>query len=345
MIAKMLPILSIFSVFWASTLQAVTLTPVSDTLNKPWGLAFISPSEALVTEKNGKLYRVDLNDGQKTQVQGLPEIKIGGQGGLLDVIVEGDTVYMCYVKPNGRLAQTAIFKAKLADARLLDGSTIWAAEPPVSSGAHFGCRLGRDPQGYVYASSGERRSRALVQDPSNEIGAVVRLHPDGSVPLDNPFYPSATYSYGHRNPQGMAIHPLTGRVWTHEHGPKGGDEVNVSEAGSNHGWPLVSYGEEYYGADIGSGATSMAGVKEPLWYWTPSIAPSGMTFNGPTTLFVGALKYEMLVKLKLDGERVISQEVVFEGDLGRIRDVERAPDGKIYVIQDSPTARIWRVDF
>ncbi len=330
----------------AGSVRAQTLTPVSQAIAHPWGLAFLNSRQALVTERGGKLWRVNLQDGALTQISGLPDdLEAGGQGGLLDVLVAPDqSVFLCYTAAAKGGRQTAIFKGRLESARL-DGTTIHRVTPAANTSYHFGCRLGLGPQGQLFATSGERGQRDLVQNPSNGIGAVLRLNQDGSVPRDNPFYPSAVYSYGHRNPQGLAVHPITGQVWITEHGPKGGDELNALVSGGNYGWPLVSYGDEYRGGKVGTGRTDLDGGEGPRWYWTPSIAPSGLAFDGQGGLYVGALKYQLLLKMSLDANgKVTQQDVVFQGDIGRVRDVRLGPDGRLYLLNDARNGRVWRLD-
>ncbi len=345
-----LTLLALGLLLMAGPAGALSLTPVSQPIAHPWGLAFLNTRQALVTQRSGKLWQVDLTSGALSEISGLPgDLAAGGQGGLLDVLVSANQdIFLCYTAaapsqgPSHR--QTAIFKARL-DGLRLQGQTIVRVEPAVGTSFHFGCRLGMDPQGFLYATSGERGQRPMVQDPSNGIGSVLRVNQDGSVPRDNPFYPSPTFSYGHRNPQGLAIQPVTGQVWTTEHGPKGGDELNAIQAGANYGWPLVSFGVEYRGGKIGSGGTALPGTLQPRWQWTPSIAPSGMAFDGPNTLYVGALKYQLLLKMTLDAAGQVSdQQVVFQGNIGRVRDVRKGPDGKLYLLNDSNDGRVWRLD-
>lgn len=329
----------------AAPVQAVSLTPVSQPISHPWGLAFLNSRQALVTERGGKLWQVNLDDGGLQEVAGLPnDLEAGGQGGLLDVLVAPDqSVFLCYTATTDGGRQTAIFKGRL-EGQAISGATIHRVQPAVDTSYHFGCRLGLGPQGYLYATSGERGQRDLVQDPANGIGAVLRLNQDGSVPKDNPFYPSAVYSYGHRNPQGLAIHPITGQVWITEHGPKGGDELNALVSGGNYGWPLVSFGDEYRGGKVGTGKTELPGGEAPRWYWTPSIAPSGLAFDSEGALYVGALKYQLLLKMRLNAQgEVTAQDVVFQGDIGRVRDVRLGPDGRLYLLSDARNGRVWRL--
>lgn len=330
----------------AGPVGAQTLTPVSQPIAHPWGLAFLNSRQALVTERGGKLWRVNLADGALTQIEGLPgDLQAGGQGGLLDVVVSPDqSIFLCYTAAAVGGRQTAIFKARL-NGQALQGQTIYRVEPAADTNYHFGCRLGLGPQGHLFATSGERGQRELVQDPSNGIGAVLRLNQDGSVPADNLFYPSAVYSYGHRNPQGLAVHPATGQVWVTEHGPKGGDELNALVAGGNYGWPLVSFGDEYRGGKVGTGKTELAGGEAPRWYWTPSIAPSGLAFDNHGALYVGALKYQLLLKMSLDAAgHVTQQKIVFQGDIGRVRDVRIGPDERLYLLNDARNGRLWRLE-
>jgi glucose/arabinose dehydrogenase len=245
-------------------------------------------------------------------------------------------------------------RARLEDGALVDLEEIFQAQPGFSGGRHFGSRLAFDPDGYLFITVGERGQRDEAQSLESHNGTVVRLHDDGTIPEDNPFVGEAgarpeIFSYGHRNPQGMDIHPETGVPWLQEHGARGGDEVNIVEAGVNYGWPVITYGIDYSGAPIGEG-TAKPGMAQPIHYWVPSIAPSGMTFYSGDAfpewqgdLFVGALKFALITRLELDGDQVLAEERLLEDQLGRIRDVRTGPDGFLYLLTDEADGALYRL--
>jgi glucose/arabinose dehydrogenase len=341
-------------------------------LSRPWALTFLPDGRMLVTERTGALRIVGLDGKVAAPIVGVPAVDARGQGGLLDVALDpafaaNRRVYLSYAEAGtgaeaGRNG-TAVARGVLSNdgTRLSDVQVIFRQTPKIDSTAHFGSRLVFAPDGTLFITLGDRFSqRDAAQDLSNTLGKVVRIHPDGSVPKDNPFVGRAgvreeIWSYGHRNVQGAALHPVTGELWTHEHGPQGGDEVNITRAGRNYGWPKISYGCEY-GAPVGNcppvgGATSAPGMEQPVTYWVPtSIAPCGMTFYTASVfpqwrgnLFVGALAGQALWRLQLDGNKVVSREALL-ADLGeRIRDVRQGPDGAIYLISDGASAKIYRL--
>jgi glucose/arabinose dehydrogenase len=284
-----------------------------------------------------------------------------GQGGLLDVVLDrgfaaNRSIYFCYAEPVSGGARTALARARLIDASvpgLEDVNVIFHQQGPLSGGNHFGCRIVQTPDDNLFLSLGEHfRPRDQAQNLGNHLGKIVRIRPDGSVPPDNPFVgrPDAKpeiWSFGHRNVQGLALHPETGQLWEHEHGPRGGDEVNLIEKGRNYGWPVIGYGIDYSGAKIHE-STRKPGLEQPVWYWVPSIAPSGMTFYSGSlfpawrgNLFVGALAGELLVRLELEGEKVLKEERLAMGE--RIRDVRQGPDGALWLATDSAAGRILRL--
>jgi glucose/arabinose dehydrogenase len=328
-------------------------------LEHPWGMAFLPDGDLLITERPGRL-RI-LRDGalNPAPLEGVPEVYASGQGGLLDVALDPDfatnqLVYLSYAAEGDHGAGTRVARARLSDGRLEDLQVIFEGLM-VDSDHHFGSRLGFDRDGFLFVTLGERGRSKRAQDLDALAGKVVRLHPDGSVPADNPFVGRAdaapeVFSYGHRNPQGLAIHPETGRVWVEEHGPLGGDEVNVARAGVNYGWPVITYGRAYSGLPIGEGSEK-EGMAQPLHYWVPSISPSGMAFyqgdafpQWQGDLFVGALSGELLARLELDGERVVEEERLLDGVLGRIRDVRVGPDGYLYLLTDESDGGLYRLE-
>ncbi|MFO7483701.1 PQQ-dependent sugar dehydrogenase [Oceanibaculum nanhaiense] len=341
----------------------ITVETVARGLENPWSLAFLPDGRMLVTERPGRLRIIGQGGAVSAPLEGVPEVAAGGQGGLLDVILGPDfadsrLIYLSFAEPGeGSANGTAVARGRLsADGRRIEGlEVIFSQKPKIASRLHFGSRLAFGRDGTLYATTGERfGNRDMAQDLDNHLGKLIRLEPDGSVPADNPFVGQAgalpeIFSYGHRNPQGMTVHPVTGRLWLHEHGARGGDEINLPEAGKNYGWPVISYGVHYSGARIGEG-TSKPGMEQPIHYWDPSIAPSGMAFyhRGAIpawegNLFVGALAGQHLARLEIEGERVTGEEKLL-GDLGaRFRDVRMGPDGNLYALTDSDEGRILRI--
>jgi glucose/arabinose dehydrogenase len=334
---------------------------VASGLERPWGMAFLPDGRLLVTERVGGLLIVE-GDGTTREVSGLPRIAVAGQGGLLDVILDPEYetsrfIYLSYVYRDDGSMGTVVARATLSGTRLANVETIFEMTPGGSTTRHFGSRFAFLPDGTLLFTIGDRGERARAQDLDDHAGKTLRINTDGSVPSDNPFVddPDAAdaraevYTYGNRNAQGMTVHPQTGTVWQHEHGPRGGDEINIVEAGANYGWPLVSYGDEYSGGSIGG--TTREGVEDPLIHWTPSIAPSGMDFYEGSSfpewqgdLFVGALAGTHLRRVEVSGERVVGQERLLDGVLGRIRDVETGPDGFLYLITDANNGGLFRLE-
>jgi aldose sugar dehydrogenase len=330
-------------------------------LEHPWAVAFLPEGDMLITERPGRLRLVSGGELQPDPIAGVPEVWASGQGGLLDVALHPDfadnrLVYLSYSATVGGGQHTHVARGRLGEGTLEDVEVIFQAGPPASGGRHFGSRLVFDDEGYLFITIGDRGDAERAQDPSDHAGTVVRLHDDGRVPDDNPFAAGGegapeVYSYGHRNPQGMALHPETGRVWTHEHGPRGGDEINITEAGINFGWPVITYGVAYSGLPIGEGITEHPDMRSALYHWTPSIAPSGMAFyDGEAiagwqgNLFVGALAGQHLARLELDGEQVVAEERLLENTIGRIRDVRSGPDGFLYLLTDHANGGLYRLE-
>ena len=360
-----------------TTAQSSRFEVVAKGLEHPWAVAFMGDGRMLVTERPGRLRVVDANGALGEPVQGLPAIDARGQGGLLDVVVDSAfrqnrTLYFCFSEPaaSGQSAQsgqsgnsTALVRARLStDARRLeDMQVIFRQLPKVSSSAHFGCRIvealnNGKPDGTLFLTLGERFSRMQdAQALDNHHGKVVRIGKDGSVPKDNPFVNTAgakpeIWSYGHRNPQGAALSP-DGTLWIHEHGPQGGDEINLPQPGKNYGWPVITYGENYGGGKIGEGLTAKVGMEQPLHFWVPSIAPSGMAFVTSDNygsawrgnLLVGSLKFQYLNRIVLEGKKVVREEKLLTELNQRIRDVRQGPDGLIYVLTDASNGQLIRL--
>lgn len=331
-----------------SVSEAYTYETIVPELTNPWGMAFLPDGSILITEKEGKL--IHFMNGQKTEISGLPELSNRGQGGLLDIRIapdykESGWIYMTYSSTDGeeKGANTALMRAKLDGTQLSNQEVLYKAGPNTTKGQHFGSRIAFDNDGHVFFSAGERGDRDInPQDITRDNGKVYRLNLDGSIPQDNPFVgvenaKEAIYSYGHRNPQGMIFNEATGEIWVNEHGPRGGDEINVVKKGANFGWPVITYGINYSGTPI-TDETAKEGMEQPLYYWVPSIAPSGFakvtSDNYPElkgNLLVGSLKFVYLEALYLDSNNeVIKREKLLDG-IGRVRNVIQGPDGMIYV--------------
>jgi glucose/arabinose dehydrogenase len=338
---------------------------VASGLDHPWALAFIGGGKMLVSERPGRLRVISAEGKVGAPVDGLPDIEVTGQGGLLDVVADRDfvrnrTIYFCYAEPAvaGSGNSTALAAAHLSDdaRRLEKVTTIFRQTPKVSSRLHFGCRIVEADDGRLFLTLGERGSRmADAQKLDNHHGKVIRIGKDGRVPADNPFVnrPGALpeiWSVGHRNSQGATLGP-DGRLWMHEHGPQGGDEINRPEPGKNYGWPVITYGENYGGGAIGDGLTHQTGMEQPLHYWVPSIAPSGMAFvRGERygkawrgSLLVGSLKFGYLARLEMNGSRVVREEKLLTGLRQRVRDVREGPDGTIYLLTDERNGQLLRL--
>ena len=321
---------------------------VVDGIDITWGMAFISESDFLATEISGTLYRVV--NGKKIVVEGLPELYVRGQGGLLDVALHPDyinnnIIYMTIssnTEGDSEGGNTALYSAILDGNSLKDVKLLYKATPNTKKGQHWGSRIVFDQEGHLYFGVGDRGNRDVnPQDISRDGGKIYRLNIDGSIPKDNPFVgkenaKEAVFSYGHRNPQGMVTHPKTGEIWEHEHGPKGGDEINIIKPGVNYGWPTITYGINYSGTPI-TDKTSMPNMAQPFYYWVPSIGPSGMAFSSSgvypdwtDNLFAGSLKFEYLERLVIENNKVVKREKVLD-KIGRVRNVVEGPDGYLYV--------------
>jgi glucose/arabinose dehydrogenase len=332
-------------------------------LANPWALAFLPDGRLLVTERAGRM-RIVTRDGKLSpRIEGLPPILVRGQGGLLDVVLDRNyaqnkVIYFCFSDPVDGGGRTSLARAKLADGeapKLGELKVIFRQEGPLSSGNHYGCRIVQMPDDTLFLTMGDHYGpRDDAQNLGNHIGKIVRIRPDGSVPPDNPFVNRAgakpeIWSYGHRNSQGAAINPASGRMWMHEHGPRGGDEINIPQAGKNYGWPVIGYGIDYGGSRIHE-STHKAGMEQPIIQWTPVIAPSGMAFYSGDlfpqwkgNLFIGGLATRILVRLELNGDKIVKEERLLGNMSERIRDVRNGPDGAIWLLTDNTAGRILRV--
>jgi aldose sugar dehydrogenase len=329
-------------------------------LEHPWGLAVLPDGRLLVTERPGRLRVVERDGRLSPPLSGVPKVYAQGQGGLLDVALdprfaENQLVYLSFAEPGEGGAGTAVARGRLAQSGLEDVGVIYRQQPKVEGGGHYGSRLVFSRDGKLFVTQGERMNyREQAQDLSSGLGKIVRINLDGSIPSDNPFVGKSgvrpeIWSYGHRNVQAAALHPETGQLWTIEHGARGGDELNHPEAGKNYGWPVITYGVDYSGAKIGEG-TAREGMEQPLYYWDPVIAPSGMTFytsdavpEWKGNIFVGSMQPGRLVKLTMQDGKVAREER-YLGELGeRIRDVQQGPAGELYLLTDSDEGRVLRV--
>jgi aldose sugar dehydrogenase len=348
--------------FTLGVARAVQPEVVASGLEHPWALAFLPQGRFLVTERPGRMRVVAPDSKVGPPLAGVPEVVARGQGGLLDVVLDSAfernrTLYFCFSEAGEGGNSTALGRAHLAPdaSRLVDVKVIFRQQPKVASTHHFGCRIVEAPDGNLFLTLGERFSRLQdAQRLDTHHGKVVRITKDGAAAPGNPFAGRAgalpeIWSFGHRNMQGATWGP-DGRLWTHEHGPQGGDEINLPQPGRNYGWPVITYGEQYGGGPIGEGITARQGMEQPLHYWVPSIAPSGMTFltsdrYGATwkgNLFVGSLKFGYLDRIELAGGKVVREQKLLEG-IGRVRDVRQGPDGLLYILTDEANGKLVRV--
>ena len=329
--------------------QNISYELVVEGLRIPWGMVFLPEGGMLISEKKGELWLVKNGELADAPVEGTPEVYERGQGGLMDLelhpnYVDNGWIYLSYSsqKGTGKGGNTHIARARLDGNRLVDLQTLYQGSPNTTRPNHFGSRIEFDRDGYLFFSIGDRFDRD--KNPQNihlDGGKIYRIMDDGTIPEDNPFFgrsgaKKAIWSYGHRNPQGLALNPVSGEIWSHEHGPQGGDEVNLIHRGKNYGWPVISYGINYDGSTFAV-ATSKPGMEQPVIYWVPSIAPCGMTFitgdkypGWEGDLVVGSLKFNYLVRCTLEGDKIINQEKIAEG-IGRVRNVRLGPDGYLYV--------------
>lgn len=348
-----------------NTTPAVALVPVAQGLDHPWAVAFLPQGQFLITERPGRMRVVSASGQVSPPLAGVPAVAAGVQGGLLDVVTDtafarNRRIFFCFSEPaaaGARGNSTALARATLSeDARSLqDVKVIFSQRPKVDSSLHFGCRIVQAADGNLFLTLGDRYHRKDdAQKLDNHHGKIIRITPEGAVPPDNPFAKQSgalpeIWSYGHRNPQGATLGP-DGKLWMHEHGPQGGDEINQPQPGRNYGWPVITYGENYGGGKLGEG-TAKAGMEQPLHYWVPSIAPSGVAFLTSArygaawqgSLFIGSLKFGTLHRLEVAGDKVQREEKLLQGNGERIRDVRQGPDGLLYMVTDSPQGRLLRL--
>ena len=347
-----------------SELGPLNVHTVAEGLTNPWAVAFLPAGQGyLVSERPGALRLVNAEGEVSAPLRGVPEVFAVGQGGLLDVVLSPDfakdrLVYLSYAEEGDGAAGTAVGRGKLsADAMALEGfEVIFRQQPKLSSGTHFGSRLVFDRDGHLFIALGDNNNRPTAQDLDKLQGKLVRIFPDGRIPEDNPFVSrdgarAEIWSYGHRNQQGAALNPWSGRLWTHEHGPRGGDEINIPEAGKNYGWPLATHGINYSMLAIPEAkGKTVAGTEVPHHVWEKSPAISGMAFYDAErfpawqhNLFIGALSGQALIRLQLDGDRITHEERLLESLKVRVRDVRQGPDGYVYVLTDAPKGQLLRL--
>jgi glucose/arabinose dehydrogenase len=344
-----------------SSAGPLSVETVASGLVHPWSLAFLPDRRMLVTERPGRM-RIVTPGGQLSKpLEGVPAVHSGGQAGLLDVALDKEyarngTIYFCF---NGdRSNNVAVARAHLdaGETPKLENVTIIFRQKGPSGGANVACRIAQAPDGNLFVTLGDHfGAKGDAQTLDNTIGKIVRIKPDGGIPSDNPFVNRKgalpeIWAYGVRNPEGLAFNPADGTLWEQEHGPMGGDEINIIEKGKNYGWPVVSYGLNYDGTKVGTGKAQIPGMQDPIWHWTPSIAPSGMAFytgdlfpQWKGSLFNGALKFQLVARLELDGHKAVKEERMLHGLGERIRDVRQGPDGALYLLTDNQAGRILRV--
>ena len=336
------------------------IVTLSGNLDHPWSVAFLPDGSFLVTERSGNLLKISRDGKKREHIKGVPPVAAEDQGGLMDIITDPSfrsnrTLYFSFSASGPGGTGTEVARAQLNGTTLANVRIIFRALPKTPTAKHYGSRLLVSPDGRLFITLGEKGEMKHAQDRSNHLGSVIRINPDGTIPADNPFrqmngYRPEIYTYGHRNIQGIVKHPLTGEIWIHEHGPLGGDEINILKKGANYGWPVATYGIDYSGVVISSRKTA-PGIEPPILYWTPCIAPSGMTFytgnrfpEWKGNLFVGSLVQLHLRRIVLDGKKVVRQQTLLRDLNERIRDVRQGPDDFLYLLTDSDNGRLLRIE-
>jgi len=360
LIFVLLPATALSAQTFSSDRAELQLETVAEGLEHPWSLAFLPDGSQLVTERPGRLRLIDNGQLRPEPIAGLPDLVVSGQGGLLDIVLHPDfaanrTLFLSYAhEQSGAGMTTRVAKARFDGKQLQNVEVIFEALPRSWTSRHFAGRMEFDPEGNLYIAVGDRGEKDRAQDTADDAGGVHRLTVDGKPAPGNPFLNDDSvndtfFTYGNRNIQGMTRHPETGAIWTHEHGPRGGDEVNILHAGDDYGWPKVTYGIAYSGFPI-TDKTTMKGVTDPLHYWDPSIAPSGMAFYTGDLfpawqgdLFVGALKMQKLVRLRFDNRKVVEEEDLLRDLEARIRDVRMGPDGALWLLTDHSNGKVYRL--
>ena len=348
---------SLFALSAPSFTQDYKVKKVGKAFSHPWGISIFDDDEVLITERGGNLFKVNIETGSRNKIRNLPDVFNVRQGGLLDVLIDKESVsernvYICYSSKVSGGSSTTLMAGTLKEDKLISKKILFKSNNVSGSGVHFGCRLAIIND-QIFMSIGDRGNRYEAQDVNSHAGSVIRVNKyDGANRKQKAYnsWPAEVYTKGHRNPQGMAINSTTNEIWVNEHGPKGGDEINVLKLGKNFGWPIVTYGEEYWGGKIGQGITSLEGFEDPIWYWVPSIAPSGMTFydrkmfpefNGH--LLVSSLKFKSLYLVELINNKPFRERVLFKNRFGRVRDIEILKDGSILLISDEKKGGLFRI--
>ena len=331
----------IICLLMASSAKAQNIEQIGPDLSHPWGIDFVADNIVIVTERNGRMKRINITTGDTVDIKGLPDVFARKQGGLLDVISHDGLLYFCFSRRVEGGSATTLMRARLVDDRLTEKVLMFTSNTPQKGGHHFGCRMAIQ-DGSIFLSIGDRGKRDDAQVMTSHSGAVIRLPLKGGD--------ADIFTKGHRNPQGMAIHPESMAIWVNEHGPKGGDEINILAQGNNYGWPIVSHGREYYGGKVGDGITSAPGYADPVWVWVPSIAPSGMAFykgdmfpSFKGDLLVTSLKFRSLYHVEIENGLPVRETPLLKGIIGRIRDVEIAPDGSILLLSDEASGGLYRL--
>ena len=349
--------IAVFSFSTPSVSQEFKFKKIGKSFSHPWGITVYSDNEVLITERGGNLFKVNIKNGSKIKIRNLPKVFNVRQGGLLDVLVDQNsgskrTVYICYSSKVVNGSSTSLIVGELDENELIKKKVLFRANNVSDSGVHFGCRLailGDE----IFMSIGDRGNRFEAQDIKSHAGSIIRINKlnGSSQNLNNiNSWSPELFSKGHRNPQGMAVNPKTNEIWINEHGPKGGDEINIIKLGKNYGWPIVTFGEEYWGGKVGQGITTLEGFEDPIWYWVPSIAPSGMTFYNKNmfpefkgNLLVSSLKFKSIYLVELKDGIPTKEKVLFKNRFGRIRDIEQLKDGSILIISDEKKGGIYKI--
>ena len=346
-----------FSFFAPSFSEDFKFEKIGKSFSHPWGITVYSDNEVLITERGGNLFKVNIENGLKRKIKNLPKVFNVKQGGLLDILIDQNsgskrTVYICYSSKVTNGSSTSLLVGEIKEDELIKKKVLFRANNISDSGVHFGCRLailGNE----IFMSIGDRGNRFEAQDTKSHAGSIIRINKinGSSQNLNNiNSWSPELFTKGHRNPQGMAVNPKTNEIWVNEHGPKGGDEINIIKLGKNYGWPIVTFGEEYWGGKIGQGITTLEGFEDPIWYWVPSIAPSGMTFYNKNmfpefrgNLLVSSLKFKSIYVIELKNDMPFKEKVLFKNKFGRIRDIEQLKDGSILIISDEKNGGLYKI--
>ena len=350
-------IIAVFSYSAPSFSQDFKFKKIGKSFSHPWGITVYNDNEVLITERGGSLFKVNIKNGSKLKINNIPKVFNVRQGGLLDILVDQNsgskkTVYICYSSKVANGSSTSLLSGEIKENELIKKKVLFRANNVSDSSVHFGCRLailGDE----VFMSIGDRGNRFESQDIKSHAGSIIRINKinGSSQNLNNiNSWSPELFTKGHRNPQGMAVNPKTNEIWINEHGPKGGDEINIIKLGRNYGWPIVTFGEEYWGGKVGQGITTLEGFEDPIWHWVPSIAPSGMTFYNKNmfpefkgNLLVSSLKFKSIYLIELKDGMPYREKVLFKNRFGRIRDIEQLKDGSILIISDEKKGGIYKI--